>query len=71
MRDPNAVSTCMSHEHTLCNMSSNSNEYELVRATLSEHTVHYILDEGKSKHDDLAQQNGFGPTFFHMMLRLP
>jgi hypothetical protein len=44
---------------------------ELVRATLPEHTVHYILDEGKSKHGDLAQQNGFGPTFFHMMLRLP
>jgi hypothetical protein len=28
------------------------------------------LDEEKSKHVDLGQQNGFGPTFLHMMLRL-
>jgi hypothetical protein len=29
-----------------------------------------ILDEEKAKHADLAQQNGYGPTFFHRMLRL-
>jgi hypothetical protein len=30
-----------------------------------------ILEEEKSKHVGLAQQNGFGPAFFHrMMLRL-
>jgi hypothetical protein len=29
-----------------------------------------ILDEEKSKHVDLGQQNGFGPTFLHRMLRL-
>ncbi len=28
------------------------------------------LDEEKSKHAGLAQQNGFGPAFFHRMLRL-
>jgi len=28
-----------------------------------------ILDEEKAKHAGLAQQNGFGPAFFHRMLR--
>jgi hypothetical protein len=28
------------------------------------------LVEEKSKHASLAQQNGFGPAFFHRMLRL-
>jgi hypothetical protein len=28
------------------------------------------LDEEKSKHAGLAQQNGFGPAFLHMMSRL-
>jgi len=28
------------------------------------------VDEEKSKHVDLGQQNGFGPTFLHRMLRL-
>jgi hypothetical protein len=28
------------------------------------------LDEEESKHASLAWQNGFGPTFFHRMLRL-
>jgi hypothetical protein len=29
-----------------------------------------ILDEEKAKHAGLAQQNGYGPAFFHRMLRL-
>jgi hypothetical protein len=28
------------------------------------------LDEEKSKHAGLAQQNGFGPTVLHNLLRL-
>jgi hypothetical protein len=28
------------------------------------------LDEEKTKHAGLAQQNGFGPAFLHRMLRL-
>ncbi len=28
------------------------------------------MDEEKSKHASLAQQNGFGPTFLHTLLRL-
>jgi hypothetical protein len=28
------------------------------------------LDEAKSKHAALAQQNGFGPSFLHIFLRL-
>jgi hypothetical protein len=28
------------------------------------------LDEEKSKHAGLAQQNGFGPAFLHSLLRL-
>jgi hypothetical protein len=28
------------------------------------------LDEEKPKHADLAQQNSFGPAFFHRMLRM-
>jgi len=28
------------------------------------------LNEEKSKHAGLVQQNGFGPAFLHMMLRL-
>jgi len=28
------------------------------------------LDEEKSKHAGLVQQNGFGPAFLHRMLRL-
>jgi len=28
------------------------------------------LNEEKSKHAPLSQQNGFGPAFLHMMLRL-
>jgi hypothetical protein len=28
------------------------------------------LDEEKPKHADLAQQNRFGPAFFHRMLRM-
>jgi hypothetical protein len=28
------------------------------------------FDEEKSKYAGLAQQNGFGPAFFHTMLRL-
>jgi hypothetical protein len=28
------------------------------------------LDEEKSKHAGLAQQNGFGTAFFHSLLRL-
>jgi hypothetical protein len=28
------------------------------------------LDEEKSKHAGLAQQNGFGPAFLHRMLKL-
>ncbi len=28
------------------------------------------LDEEKSNHAGLAQQNGFGPAFFHILLRL-
>jgi hypothetical protein len=32
--------------------------------------VQQILDEDKSKLVDFAQQNGFGPGFFHKMLRL-
>ncbi len=28
------------------------------------------LDEEKSKHVDLAQQNGFGPAFLYSLLRL-
>jgi hypothetical protein len=28
------------------------------------------LDEEKSQHASLAEQNGFGPTFSHRMLRL-
>jgi hypothetical protein len=28
------------------------------------------LDEEKSKHAGLAQQNGFGPAFWHNLLRL-
>jgi hypothetical protein len=28
------------------------------------------LDEEKSKHASLFQQNGFGPTFLHTVLRL-
>jgi len=32
--------------------------------------VQQILDEEKSKHDGLAQQNGFGLAFFTRMLRL-
>jgi hypothetical protein len=32
--------------------------------------VQQILDEEKSKHASLAQQNGFGPAFLHRMLRL-
>jgi hypothetical protein len=28
------------------------------------------LDEEKSKYASLAQQNGFGPAFLHMMPRL-
>jgi hypothetical protein len=28
------------------------------------------LDEEKTKHAALAQQNGFGPTFLHSLLRL-
>ncbi len=28
------------------------------------------MDEEKSKHANLAQQNGLGPTFFHRMLKL-
>jgi hypothetical protein len=28
------------------------------------------LDEEESKHASLAQQNTFGPTFFHSLLRL-
>jgi hypothetical protein len=30
--------------------------------------VQQILDEEKSKHASLAQQNGFGPAFLHRML---
>ncbi len=29
-----------------------------------------VLDEEKSKHVSLAQQNGFGPAFLHRMLSL-
>ncbi len=29
-----------------------------------------ILDEKKSKHANLVQQNGFGPTFLHNLLGL-
>jgi hypothetical protein len=28
------------------------------------------LDDEKSKHAGLAQENGFGPTFLHSLLRL-
>jgi hypothetical protein len=29
-----------------------------------------MLDEEKSKHASLAQQNGFNPAFLHSLLRL-
>jgi hypothetical protein len=29
-----------------------------------------ILDQEKAKYAGLAQQNGYGPAFFHRMLRL-
>jgi hypothetical protein len=32
--------------------------------------VQQVLDEEKSKHVSLAQQNGFGAAFLHRMLRL-
>ncbi len=37
------------------------------RATLP-CTVQQVLDEEKSKHASLAQQNGFGPTFWQRKL---
>jgi hypothetical protein len=33
-------------------------------------TVKQLLEEEKSKHASLAQQNGFDPAFLHRMLRL-
>jgi hypothetical protein len=33
-------------------------------------TLQQILDNEKSKHAGLAQQNGFGPAFLHRMLKL-
>jgi hypothetical protein len=33
-------------------------------------TLQQILDDEKSKHAILAQQNGFAPEFLHRMLRL-
>jgi hypothetical protein len=35
---------------------------------MKDFTVHQILDEKKSKHVSLTQQNGFGPAFLHMMM---
>jgi len=42
----------------------------LLLEQLHQCNVQQILDEEKSKHASLAQQNGFGPALLHRMLRL-
>jgi len=42
----------------------------LLLEQLHQCNVQQILDEEKSKHASLAQQNGFGPAFLPRMLRL-
>ncbi len=42
---------------------SNSTRFE----QLHQYTVRKIFDEEKSKHGSLAQENGFGLAFLHMM----
>jgi hypothetical protein len=43
--------------------------FEVIRATLPVHCT-MNLDEEKSKHASLAQQNGLSPAFLHRMLKL-